>query len=86
VAQLRGNAVAYAAVICGGAGLALFYAGWVALALGLSGFVLGLMGLGRARQGLASNKGVAELGLLLGALAVVSWVAVLVAMRYWQNT
>ena len=83
--QPRGNGVGYAAVACGGAGLALFYAGWVALVLGVMGFILGLTSLRRVGQGVATNKGAAEIGLLLGALAVVSWLAIVMAMRYWPS-
>jgi len=75
------NRIGLASVICGVVGLVLSFTHWLGLGLGVLGVVLGAVGLSRVKHGLATNKHTAEFGLLLGAMAVVCWVAILVAAR-----
>ncbi|MEU9999720.1 DUF4190 domain-containing protein [Streptomyces sp. NPDC050848] len=48
---------------------------WLGAILGILALIFGIIGHGRARQGQATNKGVALSGLILGAVALVASIA-----------
>jgi hypothetical protein len=69
-----------ASLLLGFFGLLLFLVG-LGVPLGLLGLVLGVVGIRRVRVGLATNPGVAAMGIVLSLLAVAASVAMLLFLN-----
>lgn len=69
------NAMGTAGFVCGLIGLAVgFLPGWlslIALPLAVLGVTFGSVGYGRAKRGLATNRGLAQAGVVLGVITLV---------------
>ncbi|MFM9367525.1 DUF4190 domain-containing protein [Streptomyces sp. Da 82-17] len=75
------NGLGTTALVLGIIGAVLFFTVWGGIILGVLALIFGLIGHARARKGLATNKGVALAGTILGGLAVVVsivWLVVVV--------
>jgi hypothetical protein len=64
------NTLGLVAMILGIAAIPLLCCFYLGIPLGIAGIVLGFMGKKRADQGLATNRGQAQAGLICGAVAV----------------
>src|SRR2546421_2233735 len=79
--QPAGDGLAIASLVLGIVGVVLgftVFLFWVAGVLGLLALVLGLVGRGRVRRGLATNKRMALAGAILGGCAIVLAIAGLI--------
>lgn len=72
------NGMGTAALVLGIIGVALFWTISPPFILGILAVVFGAVGLGRAKRGVASNRGSAVAGLVLGIVAVLAPLAILI--------
>ncbi|WP_327356556.1 DUF4190 domain-containing protein [Streptomyces sp. NBC_01304] len=80
------NGLGIAALVCGIVGLltgVIPFLFWLGGVLGVVALILGLIGHSNARKGVATNKGMALAGIILGALAIVAaivWLILIVVV------
>ncbi|MDI3387262.1 DUF4190 domain-containing protein [Streptomyces sp. B-S-A8] len=74
------NGLGIAALVLGIIGAVLFFTVWGGVILGVLALIFGLIGLSKARKGMATNKGVALSGTVLGGVAIVLSVVWLVVV------
>ncbi|NBE56821.1 DUF4352 domain-containing protein [Streptomyces sp. YC537] len=75
------NGLGVTALVLGIIGAVLFFTVWGGILLGVLALIFGLIGHSKARKGLATNKGVALTGAILGGVAVIVsavWLVVVV--------
>ncbi|MDI3405982.1 DUF4190 domain-containing protein [Streptomyces cavernicola] len=75
------NGLGVTALVLGIIGAVLFFTVWGGVILGVLALIFGLIGLSKARKGMATNKGVALTGTILGGVAIVLsivWLVVVV--------
>ena len=72
------NGMGTAALVLGIIGVVLFFAIWPPFILGILAIIFGAVGLGRAKRGVATNRGVAMAGLVLGIVAVLAPLLIIV--------
>lgn len=66
------NGMGTAALVLGIIGVALFWTISIAIVLGILAIIFGGVGMARARQGIATNRGPALTGLVLGIVALLA--------------
>lgn len=74
------NGLGVTALVLGIIGAVTFFTVWMGIVLGVLALIFGLVGLSKARKGMATNKGVALAGTILGGIAVVVSVVWLVVV------
>lgn len=72
------NGMGTASLVLGIIGVVLFFAIWPPVILGVLAVIFGAVGLGRAKRGVATNRGVALAGLILGIVAIVAPLLIIV--------
>ncbi|MDQ8701355.1 DUF4190 domain-containing protein [Streptomyces sp. LHD-70] len=75
------NGLGITALVLGIIGAVLFFTVWGGIVLGVLALIFGLVGHSKARKGLATNKGVALSGAILGGIALIVsivWLVVVV--------
>jgi hypothetical protein len=65
------NGLGITALVLGIVGLLAFWSVVGGIVLGVAAVIFGIVGYGRARRGIANNRGIAIAGIVLGGLAIV---------------